>query len=296
VAVDIGAAFVNGKFYRNSASLNINIPTPTGQARIDRIVLRADYTAQTVRAVRLAGTEGAGTPPALTQSDGVTWEISLAQVSITTAGVITVTSERTAVDQGRLPGEMAVMYVSSVDGSKHPVRDGLTYDRWYLCDGGTYGGRPTPNMTDRIPIGVGAIAATQGATGGAKTKNIAHTHAVGTLATGSESSHTHAAGTLKTDTAPSHAHQLPAETGSAKMLTTEVVGGQGVAVIGHHTTHNLGGYTVGSGTHSHTIDSGATAAGSAHDHSLSGATASGGSTTQDIMPPYIGAYWFMYSP
>jgi hypothetical protein len=94
VTVATGAAIVNGKFYKNTAVVEVTVPTPTGATRIDRIVLRADYTAQTVRIARLAGTEGSGTPPSLTQADGMTWEISLAQVSITTGGVITVTDER----------------------------------------------------------------------------------------------------------------------------------------------------------------------------------------------------------
>jgi predicted phage gp36 major capsid-like protein len=69
LTVASGAAFVNGKFYRNTASVSVAVPTPTSATRIDRIVLRADYTAQTVRITRLAGTEGSGSPPPLTQSD-----------------------------------------------------------------------------------------------------------------------------------------------------------------------------------------------------------------------------------
>ena len=94
VSVGSGAAVVKGHFYINTAAMNIAVPTPAVSTRIDRIILQADYTARTVRAVRLAGVEGSGIPPALTQVDGTTWEISLAQASITTGGVITVTDER----------------------------------------------------------------------------------------------------------------------------------------------------------------------------------------------------------
>ncbi len=110
VSVASGWAWVKGKLYINTSAKSITVPTPTGATRIDRIVLRLDFTASpmTCEAVRLAGTEGSGTPPALTQVDGTRWEISLAQVSITTGGVITVTSERAfAGDEQVVAGSLA---------------------------------------------------------------------------------------------------------------------------------------------------------------------------------------------
>lgn len=93
VTVDTGAAVVYGSPYKNTISENVAIPTPASSTRVDYIVLRTDWTAQTVRITRIAGTEGAGTP-ALTQTAGTTWDIPLATVSITTGGVITVTDAR----------------------------------------------------------------------------------------------------------------------------------------------------------------------------------------------------------
>lgn len=93
VAIDTGAAIVYGLPYFNSASVTVAIPTPSVSTRIDYIVLRAGWVAQTVRITRVAGTEGEGAP-ALTQSAGVTWDIPLATASITTGGVITVTDAR----------------------------------------------------------------------------------------------------------------------------------------------------------------------------------------------------------
>lgn len=95
VSISIGQALVNGVWYYNSAPLSIAVPTPTpGNSRIDRIILRKDWTAQTIRVVRLAGVEG-GAPvaPSLTQT-GATWEIPLAQATITDAGVITLVDQR----------------------------------------------------------------------------------------------------------------------------------------------------------------------------------------------------------
>lgn len=93
VSVATGAGMVAGIPYENTSTVTVTVPTPSTSTRIDRIVLRADYSAQTVRIVRSAGVEG-GSAPSLTQSAGVTWEVSLAQVAITTGGVITVTDER----------------------------------------------------------------------------------------------------------------------------------------------------------------------------------------------------------
>lgn len=93
VTIATGAAYVYGYPYENDAVVSINIPTPSAATRIDRIVLRASWAAQTVRITRIAGTEGAGAP-AITQTPGTTYDVPLAQVSITTGGVITVTDER----------------------------------------------------------------------------------------------------------------------------------------------------------------------------------------------------------
>lgn len=93
--VDIasGGALVYGFPYWSTAASTLAIPTPSGDTRIDRVVLEVNWTAQLVRIACVAGVEGAGAP-ALTQNAGVTWQVSLAQASITTGGVITVTDER----------------------------------------------------------------------------------------------------------------------------------------------------------------------------------------------------------
>jgi len=93
VAVNTGEGFVNGRHVLDDASQNVTIPTPTTATRIDRIILRSDGTAQTVRVTRLAGTEGTGTPPTLTQNS-TTYEVSLWKVTITTGGAIALVDER----------------------------------------------------------------------------------------------------------------------------------------------------------------------------------------------------------
>lgn len=95
VAVNTGVACVNGCYYKNTASVNVAIPTPVTSTRVDYIVLR--YTAsttQTVRITRIAGTEGAGAP-SLTQTEASSpYDVALYTASITTGGVITLTDQR----------------------------------------------------------------------------------------------------------------------------------------------------------------------------------------------------------
>lgn len=121
VTVATGRALVYGAWYENDAALTVAIPTPGGATRIDRIVLRKSWVAQTVRVTRIAGAEG-GAAPAMTQVAGTTWDIPLAQVSITTGGAITVTSEREYVPwHGDQSGESA----NSIRHSSGQITDWL---------------------------------------------------------------------------------------------------------------------------------------------------------------------------
>lgn len=107
VTVQTGAAVVDGKPFTSDAAEVVAIPTPAASTRIDRIVLRKDFALQTVRITRIAGTEGTGLPPDGVQIDGTTWDIKLAQVSITTAGVIVVTYEGRVIRTPLGPGYQA---------------------------------------------------------------------------------------------------------------------------------------------------------------------------------------------
>jgi hypothetical protein len=93
LGVNTGAGLCYGVPYFNTASVNVTIPTPASATRIDRIVLRVTWAGKTCRITRIAGTEGGGAP-ALVQNAGTTWDVPLAQVSITTGAVITITDQR----------------------------------------------------------------------------------------------------------------------------------------------------------------------------------------------------------
>lgn len=99
VTVETGAGINDGSFYHNSVAVEVVIPTPVGDTRIDRIVLRKSWAAQTIRITRIVGVEG-GAAPAITQTDGVTWDVPICQAQITVGGVVTVTDERSIAIAG----------------------------------------------------------------------------------------------------------------------------------------------------------------------------------------------------
>ena len=93
LSVATGAAVVDGKFHLNDAALTLAVTSPGVGTTGGRVVLEADWTAQTVRAKAVKNTDGNASPPALTQTSGSVYQISLATFTITTGGVIAVTVE-----------------------------------------------------------------------------------------------------------------------------------------------------------------------------------------------------------
>lgn len=88
-----GGALVDGTFYDNTANVDQVVVAPGGGSNFYRVVLEKDWALQTVRIALLGPNVVA--PDAVTQIDGVTWEISLATVEITSGSVVTVTDDRT---------------------------------------------------------------------------------------------------------------------------------------------------------------------------------------------------------
>lgn len=180
---------------------------------------------------------------------------------------------------------------------------------WALCDGSS----GTPDLRNRFVIGAGSTYSV-GASGGATTKNISHTHTQGVTGaeaahthtqgnTGAEASHTHTQG--NTGAEASHTHSVSGNTGTATGTATFDSGADG----GAHVTADAAHYhavslTSGAGSsHAHTNPT--TSAGSSHAHTnpttsagsshthTNPTTASGGSATQDIMPPYYALAYIM---
>lgn len=93
VLVATGAIFIKGRLYENTAVNTLTITTNTsGNPRLDRIIIRVNVPAQTIRAFVLTGTPAANpTLPALTQT-ATTFEISLGYIWVAT-GTSTIVDE-----------------------------------------------------------------------------------------------------------------------------------------------------------------------------------------------------------
>ena len=88
LTVATGAATVGGVPYSNSTPLTVNVPTPAVGTTGYRLVLRANWTSQTVRVTLVGSPDGTGTTPALVQNIGTMFDVNLATFSITTSGSI----------------------------------------------------------------------------------------------------------------------------------------------------------------------------------------------------------------
>jgi len=96
LSVASGGGVVYGMLYDSDAAVTVSVGTPSsGYSRYDRIVLRRDWAAQTIRIARVSGT-AAATPsvPALTQTVGGIYEVPLATILVDDAGAITTTDTR----------------------------------------------------------------------------------------------------------------------------------------------------------------------------------------------------------
>jgi len=130
IAVNTGSAIVHGFWYENTSSLNLAVTTPTIGTTGGRVNLKADWTAQTVRAVVNRNADGNAAIPALTQTAGSVWEVPLYTFSITTGGVITLTDARGYVAIGsKLQAnavDMAAIQDTAVNYAKIQNMAGLT--------------------------------------------------------------------------------------------------------------------------------------------------------------------------
>jgi hypothetical protein len=83
VNIDLGYAILKGYYYKNDTSLNLGIDAAdVSLSRIDRIVLRLDQVARTIKAVVKKGAENASPSAPELQRDNSIYEISLAQIIV----------------------------------------------------------------------------------------------------------------------------------------------------------------------------------------------------------------------
>lgn len=79
-----GSALVQGIAYLNDDTESFVVAAnASGNPRIDTVVVQADYAQQTARLVLKQGTPAASpTPPSLTQTPGIMWEIPIADIAV----------------------------------------------------------------------------------------------------------------------------------------------------------------------------------------------------------------------
>lgn len=132
VTVERGRALVDGTWYESDADITTVIATPAANPRIDRLVLRKSWAAQTVRLTLITGAEAASpVAPAITQTDGVTWDLPLFQVHITVGAVIT-------------------LYRDERNFIGNYVIQGLRNNISFIDDEFTYPTSPGPVLNDRF--------------------------------------------------------------------------------------------------------------------------------------------------
>ncbi len=126
VQVAKGYAILRGAYNYNDSPKTIAIKPDTNYKRIDRVVLRLDYSAKTCTIELKQGTaSSAPTPPTL-QQDNIRHELSLAQVAVGTAGDLTVTDERYRQE---LCGAIRPKYLTEIDTMLQDFE--TTFDNWF---------------------------------------------------------------------------------------------------------------------------------------------------------------------
>jgi hypothetical protein len=94
LAVATGAACVCGRYYFNTGSVPVSVATPLVGTTGHTVILQMDWTLQTTRVALLSAADGNPTPPSVTQTINVKWEIALATLTITLGGAVTLTDVR----------------------------------------------------------------------------------------------------------------------------------------------------------------------------------------------------------
>lgn len=260
--VATGRALVYGTWYENDAAVNVAIATPAGNPRVDVIVLKKDWVLQTVRIVLVAGTEGAGIPSigGALQDPGTAWVIPLANVSITTGGVITLTDRRAMLPvHGDVSGEGVGPHhdITQVNNYHNAVWPGTII----FFDGAACPTGYTEVIAARGRVILGKVAGGLIGAGGVEGTAFTVDNEERTINT--VAAHVHAFGTLAITSDGAHTHEIDS------LANAAVAGITGVYTI---TTPN---------------DTIATQSGGAHTHAISGSVASTGAVTVDVTMPYI---------
>ncbi len=156
LSVGSGSAIVYGKMYTNDTALTLTVATPTVGATGGHVILRLDWSAQTVRVMAIRNTDGLAAIPALTQSVSTQWDIRLATFTIATNGVVTLVDARqylhmaTKISQAMIDAA-AVGTAQLANDSVDDTKVGVRVERFYRRQGGHVTTWITPGSTAYDP-------------------------------------------------------------------------------------------------------------------------------------------------
>ena len=132
VNISPGRALCNGVWRYEPEAISLAVATPTSYPRIDRVVVRGDFTQRVTEIAIKQGAEASSPQPPALQRDADKYEISLAQVKITTAGAITVTDERYDTN---VCGAIRARGMSEFDTYFESIK--LAFKQWFEQQQGT---------------------------------------------------------------------------------------------------------------------------------------------------------------
>lgn len=134
------AAYLSGGIAALASAATVALDVAAAQTRIDRIVVRVDWTSNTAVLDKLSGVAGAGVPKALTQVKGGIYEISLARITVP-AGAVNIAASN-ITDEREFISQRVLAYAASnrPDAATVGVALGLNYTtkRLEISDGSTW--------------------------------------------------------------------------------------------------------------------------------------------------------------
>ncbi|QDH92397.1 hypothetical protein SEA_CELAENA_18 [Microbacterium phage Celaena] len=158
-------AILRGHAVLMTANETVTVPASATQARVDLVVLRLDYSANTIGPAVRAGTPGSSTPPAPVWGTGGVYEIPLASVAVG-ANVTTINSGN-ITDRRRFTGPTVGEW-DTVGRPTTPLSLGYnsTLGRWEFTLDGTvwepvgYVDLSSAQVTGTLPVGNGGTGQT----------------------------------------------------------------------------------------------------------------------------------------
>lgn len=150
VAVGVGMAWIKGRLYENTATLNFTLANGAANPRIDRVVVRLDVAARKITARVIQGTAAASpVAPALVRNADY-WDIGLAEITVP-ASAVSITNS--AIKDTRTDDALCGVTRCLVD--KIPVDEFMkncqaSFDEWFSLVQATLGDNAAGQLLNLI--------------------------------------------------------------------------------------------------------------------------------------------------